>query len=64
MDVVDENVPALTPDAVKILPRKLDVGITTVSLNDVADQLVIGARVKANNSLSNGYIERVGGAVS
>ena len=64
LDVVDENVPALTPDAVKILPRKLDVGITTVSLNDVADQLVIGARVKANNSLSNGYIERVGGAVS
>jgi len=60
----DTSIPKLIPDSIKIFPRKLDVGITTVSLPQIKTELRPGRRVKANNSLANGYIERVGGGVS
>lgn len=60
----DANVPNLLPDGIKILPRKIDVGITTTTISEVTNLLTPGTRVKANNSLVNGYIERVGGGVT
>ena len=64
LDTVNENVPRLQPDAVKVYPRKIDVGITSSTLPAVVDRLVPGTRVKQSASLTNGYIENVGGGVS
>ena len=64
LDTVNENVPRLQPDAVKVYPRKIDVGITSSTLGLVVDRLVPGTRVKQSASLTNGYIENVGGGVS
>ena len=64
LESVNENVPRLQPDAVKVYPRKIDVGITSSTLPAVVNQLVPGARVKQSASLANGYIENVGGGVS
>ena len=64
LDTVNENVPRLQPDAVKVYPRKIDVGITSSTLGLVVDRLVPVTRVKQSASLTNGYIENVGGGVS
>ena len=40
LDTVNENVPRLQPDAVKVYPRKIDVGITSSTLGLVVDRLV------------------------
>ena len=64
LEATNENLPKLQPDAIKIYPRKIDVGITSSTLSTVVDQLVPGARVKGSASLANGYIENVGGGVS
>jgi hypothetical protein len=64
LEVGDSNIQKLIPDSIRIFPRKINVGITTVYLNSIKQQLVPGKRVKASTSLANGYIERVGGGVS
>jgi hypothetical protein len=64
LDIEDSNIQKLIPDSIKIFPRKIDVGITTVSLPSIKNLLTPGKKVKGSTSLASGYIERVGGGVS
>ena len=56
----------LTPNAIKTLPRKLKVGITTTSHSAVVSHLTIGTQVSDSTSSTaiKGFIERVGAAAS
>jgi len=55
-------VPNLLPNAIKTLPRKLKVGITTTTT--VGDILVQGRKVgEGSSSGPTGYIERVGSSI-
>ena len=60
----DINLNTLSENAIKTLPRKLTIGITTAT--DLNDVLVVGNKVSDTTSASGpyGYIENVGGELS
>ena len=61
----DNNVPALLPNPIKTLPRKLKVGITTTVGNVLSNVLVPGVKVSSGTQPGPiGYIERIGGNIS
>ena len=60
------NIDRLLPNAVKCLPRKLKVGITTTTHAATVANLVAGIQVSDSTSATaiQGYIERAGGPLS
>ena len=60
------NIERLLPNAVKCLPRKLKVGITTTSHAATIANLVAGIQVSDSTSATaiQGYIERAGGPIA
>jgi hypothetical protein len=57
----DLNIPKLTNNPIKTLPRKLNVGITTSQISVVGNILTPGTKVYEGNAF--GYIENVGGNI-
>ena len=64
MDTRSGNINRLLPNAIKTLPRKLKVGITTTS--DTDGNITNGVKVSDSTSATaiQGYIENVGGPIS
>ena len=59
-------IPRLLPNAIKTLPRKLKVGITTMTNTTVMANLVPGVKVSdsTNTDAVHGYIERFGSRIA
>ena len=58
--------PRLLPNSIKTLPRKLKVGITTVTSNPIKANLTPGVKVSDSGTAGavNGIIEQVGGPIT
>ena len=58
--------PRLLPNSIKTLPRKLKVGITTITSNPIKANLTPGIKVSDSGTAGavNGIIEQVGGPIT